>query len=88
MPIYDEYEDECLDVIPTGPTVGSRSISEKKLTVIQGQKAEKIGGDECAEAGILPLCYSTFQLLMKILKVSRQKQKVEGILHFMNLFET
>ena len=48
VPIYDKYEDECLDVVPTKPVVGSRSVSEEKLTVIQSQKGGKIGGIECA----------------------------------------
>ena len=44
MPIYDEYEDEYLDVVPKKPTinfVNSRPVSEENLTVIQIQKAEK-----------------------------------------------
>ena len=71
MPIYDEYEDECMDFVPTKPAMESRSISKEKLTMIQSQKDEKIGGGECAEGGSLPLCYSSFELIRQRLKASK-----------------
>ena len=87
IPIYDEYEDECLDVIPTKPTMESRSISEEKLTIIQSQKDEKIEDNEYAKGDSLPLCYSSFELIRQRLKASKQKHKFEDMVHFMNLFE-
>ena len=65
----------------------SRPTSKEKLTVIQNQKAEKIGSHECAEGDSLSLCYSSFELIRQRLKASKQKQKVEDMVHFMNLFE-
>ena len=35
MPIYDEYEDECLDVISIELAMGSKFVNEEKLTIIQ-----------------------------------------------------
>ena len=44
MPIYDEYENEYLDVVPKKPAVNfviSSLVSEKNQTVIQSQKARR-----------------------------------------------
>ena len=76
MSIYDEYEDEYLDVVPKNPAinfVNSRPVSEENLTVIQSQKAEKREDNECTEGDSLPLCYSSFELIRQILKASKQK---------------
>ena len=54
------------------PVVGSMSVNEEKLTIIQNQKEERIWGGECAEDGSLPLCYSSFELIRQRLKASKQ----------------
>ena len=44
MPIYDEYENEYLDVVPKKSAINflnSRHVSEENMTVIQSQRAEK-----------------------------------------------
>ena len=87
MPIYDEYEDEYLEVIPKKTSIKSRSPSKEKSTVIQSQKAEKIEENQHAEGDNLPLFYSSFELIRQRLKASKQKQEVEDMVHFMNLFE-
>ena len=40
MPIYDEYEDDCLDVIPKELALNTRSNSEESQVVTRSQKAE------------------------------------------------
>ena len=50
----------------------SRPNSEENQIVIQSQKAEKREDSECAEGDCLPLCYSSFELLRKILKASKK----------------
>ena len=87
MPIYDEYEDEFLDLIPTKPTMESRSISKEKLIVIQSQKTKKIEDNEYDEGENLPLCYSSFELIRQRLKASKQKQKFEDMENLMNFLE-
>ena len=87
MPIYDEYEDEYLDVIPKKPAIKSRSISEEKLTLIQSQKAEKVEDNECAGGDSLPLCYSSFELIRQRLKASKQRHKFEDMENFINFLE-
>ena len=57
MPIYDEYEDECLDVIPKEPAVEPRSDSEENQAVIRSQRAEIREDNECDKGDSLPLCY-------------------------------
>ena len=63
MPIYDEYEDDCLDVIPKEPTLKPRSDSEENQVVTRSQKAEIREDSECAEGDSLPLCYFSFELI-------------------------
>ena len=73
MPIYDEYEDEDLDVVPKKPDinfVNSRPVSEENHTVIQSQKDEKREDNECVEGDSLPLCYFSFELIRQRLKTS------------------
>ena len=63
MPIYDEYEDKDLDVVPKKPVINfviSRTVREENMTVIQSQRAEKRKENEGPEGDRLPLCYSSF----------------------------
>ena len=86
MPIYDEYE----DVVPKKPAinfVNSRHVSEENMTVIQSQKDKRRKDSECAEGDCLPLFYSSFELLRKRLKASKQKESFEDMENFMNLLE-
>ena len=79
-----------MDVVPKKPAinfVNSRPMSEENMTVIRSQKFEKIEDNECARGDSLPLCYSSFELIRQRLKASKHKQKVEDMVHFMNLFE-
>ena len=76
MPIYDEYEDQYLDVVPKNLAINfviSRPVSEENRTVIQIQKDEKRKDSECAEGDCLPLCYSSFELIRQMLKASKKK---------------
>ena len=73
IPMYDEYEEEYLEVIPKEPTVGPRSANEENKAAIQSQKAEKGKDDKCAEGDSLPLCYSSFKLIRCRLKASKRK---------------
>ena len=78
LPIYDEYEDNYLYVVPKKPAVdfvSSCPISEENQITIQGEKAENREDSECVGSDYLPLCYSSFELLRHILKISNQKQK-------------
>ena len=90
MPIYDEYEDEYLDVVPKKPAinfVNSRPASDENLTAIQSQKVEKREDNECVEGDSLPFCYSSFELIRQILKASKHKQKIEDMENLMDLLE-
>ena len=90
MPIYDEYEDEYLDVIPKKPVVNSvisRPLSEENQTVIQSQKDEKREDNECAEGDYLPLCYSSLELIRKRLTASKHKHKFEDMGNFMDFLK-
>ena len=75
-PIYDEYEEDCLDVMPKKPAVdfvSSGPVNEENSIAIQGQRAENREDSECAGSGNLPLSYSSFELLRHILQIAKQK---------------
>ena len=74
MHIYDEYEDECMDVVLSKPTMELRSIGKEKLTVIHSQKAEEIEDNEHAKGDSLPLCYSSFELIIQRHKTSKKNR--------------
>ena len=57
MPVYDEYEEEHLEVIPKDPVIEPRSANGENQAAIQSQKVEKGKDDKCDEDDSLPLCY-------------------------------
>ena len=88
MPVYDEYEEEYLEVIPKEPTIEPRSANGENQAAIQSQRA-KIGKDnKCAEGDNLPLCYSSFELIRHRLKASKRKQKLEDMVHSIDVLGT
>ena len=87
IPIYDEYEDKYLDVVPKKPAVNSSYVSEENMIVTQSQKAEKIKDNECVEGDNLPFCYSSFELIRKRLKSSKQKHNFEDMENFIKFLK-
>ena len=64
--IYDEYEDDCLDIVPKKEAenfVNFGQVSEENLIAIHDQKDENLVDSECGESDYVPLCYSSFELL-------------------------
>ena len=81
-PIYDEYEEDFLDVMPkklAANFVSSGPVNEENSITIHGQKAENREDSECAERDSLPLCYASFELLRYICKISKQAKKLEDM---------
>ena len=58
--MYDEYEEEYLEVIPKKPAIEPRSSNGENQAAIQSQRAEIGKDNKCAEGDGLPLCYSSF----------------------------
>ena len=76
-PIYVEYEEDYLDVMPKKPAidfVSSGHVNEENSIAIQGQRAENREYSECAGSDSFPLRYSSSELLKHILQISKQKQ--------------
>ena len=86
--VYDEYEEEYLEGIPKGPAIEPWSASGENQAAIQSQRDEIGKDNKCAEGEILPLCYSSFELIRHRLKAYKKKQKLEDMVHFIDLFGT
>ena len=71
IPVYDEYEEEYLEVIPEEPAIKPRSANGENQVAIQSQKVEKGKDDKCAEGDSLPVCYSSFELIIRRIKASK-----------------
>ena len=52
---------------------------------MRSQKVEAEKGHKGTGGDILPLCYSSFELIRHRLKMSKQKYKLEDMVHSINL---
>ena len=84
--MYDEYEEEYLEAIPEEPVIEPRCANGENQAAIQSQKVETGKDGECARGDSLTLCYSSFELIRHMIKASKQKQKVEEMVHSRNLY--
>ena len=62
-----------------------RSANEENQAAIQSQKVETGKDGKCAEVYSLPLFYFSFELIRQMIKASKQKQKLEDMVHSINL---
>ena len=85
VPVYDEYEEEYLEAIPKEPVIEPSSAKGENQVAIQSQKVETGKDGKCAEGDSLPLCYSSFELIWHMIKISKQKKKVRGYGAFQKL---
>ena len=63
IPMYDEYEEEYLEVIPEEPCIEPRFANGESQAAIQSQGAEIRRDNKCVESDRLPLCYLSFELI-------------------------
>ena len=76
LPIYNKCEEDYLDDVPKKTVVDFVSlvpVSEENIITIQGERDENKEDSECVESDCLPLCYSSFELLRHMLKISKHK---------------
>ena len=62
----------------------SDPIDEENSITIQGQRDENREDSECVGSDSLPLFYSSFELLIHILQISKQKHKCEAMEKLLN----
>ena len=74
--IYDEYEEDYLDVVPKKPVEGFATyelINGENMIAIHDQIFEDGADSECTENECFPLCFSSFELLKQRFRVSKGK---------------
>ena len=74
--MYNEYEEEYLQVTPKEPAIEPRSANGENKVAIQSQRADIGKDNKCAEGDSLPLCYSSFELIRHKIKASKRKHKL------------
>ena len=79
--MYDEYE----EAIPEEPVIKPRSANGDNQATMQSQKVEIEKDGKCARGDSLHLCYSSFELIQHMIKTSKQKKNLEGMVHSINL---
>ena len=79
--MYDEYEEH----IPEESVIEPRYSNGENQAAIQSQKVETGKDGKCVKGDSLPLCYSSFELIRHMIKTSKQKQKLEDLVHSRNL---
>ena len=88
IPVYDDYEEDYLEVIPKEPAIEPRSSNGENQAAIQSQKDEKGKDDKCVEGDSLPLHDSSFELIRRRIKSFKRKQKLEDMVHSIDLCGT
>ena len=88
VPVYDEYEEEYMEAILEKLVIEPRFANVENKAAIQIQKVEIGKHGECAGGDSLPLCYSSFELIWHMIKASKQKHKLEDMVHSIDLCGT
>ena len=74
-PVYNEYEEECLQNIPDEPAIEVKPADERNQDAMQSQQVETGKDDRGIGGDSLPLCYASFEIRRHMIKASKQKQK-------------
>ena len=83
--MYDEYGEDYLEAMPKEPVIEPRSTNGESQATMQSQEVGIGKDDKCVEGDSLPLCYSSFELIRHMIKASKKKHKLEGMVHSINL---
>ena len=86
VPMYDEYEEEYLQTIPSELVVELDPVDAENQDAMRSRKVKAEEGDKGTGGDILPLCYASFELIRHIVKASKQKKKETEVAQAKNLY--
>ena len=74
-PVYDEYEEEYLHIVPQKLAIEPRPADGEDQDAMRNQEVKVEKGNKDTKGDNLPLCYASFELIWHMIKASNKNKK-------------